>query len=336
MSTHDPSDAPGRLTRRQLLAGGAGLLGSLAAGGLLSRAWTQLGREDLVPGEPPDMVLEPEAWTTSPDRAALAVVGDNGSGGRQAMAVAEQMARSYREAPFGSVSLLGDICYYGPIGQRFPDVFVEPMRPLLDAGVTFELAIGNHDGGLFRGDARLAEVERTLERLGTPSRYYTVRRGPVDLFYLDSVGLVRAGERGPLDEPAVEQLAWLDRSLAEATGTWRVVCTHHPVWSSGIHGPTPILVDELQPLLADHGVDLLLAGHDHHYERTHAIEGTTHVVSGAGCKLTPVEPSRITARAASELEFVRLDATADRLVGRAIGVDGQDLDRFELVPRRQS
>ena len=336
MSTPESSDGPGGLTRRQLLAGGAGLLGSLFAGGLLSRAWTQLGREDLVPGEPPDLVLEPRAWTTSPDEAALAVLGDNGSGGRQAMAVAEQLARSYRSEPFGSVSLLGDICYYGPIDHRFDDVFVEPLGPLVQAEVSFELAVGNHDGQLFDGQPRLAEIEDVLELLGTPARYYHVRHGPVDLFYLDSVGLVRAGEDGPMDEAAHEQLAWLDRALGEATGTWRVVCTHHPVWSSGIHGPTPVLVDELQPILVDHQVDLVLAGHDHHYERTLPIRGVTHLVSGAGCKLTPVDPTEITVRAVSALQFVRLDATTERLTGRAIGIDGQELDRFRFTPRRRA
>ena len=335
MTTHDPSGDPRRLTRRQLVAGGAGLLGSMLAGGLLSRAWTQLGREDLVPGEPPELVLEPEAWTTSPDQVALAALGDNGSGGRQAMAVAEQLARSYRDEPFGSVSLLGDICYYGPIDRRFHDVFVEPLGPLLDAGVSFELAIGNHDGRLFLDEERLTEVEQTLRRLGTPGRYYTVRRGPVDLFYLDTVGLLRDNDLGELDLAAIEQLAWLDRALTASTAPWRIVCTHHPVYSSG-RGSTPLLVRELAPLLVEHDVDLVLSGHDHHYERTHPIDGVTQVISGGGCKLTPVEPTRITARAMSELEFVRLDVTTDRLVGRAVGVDGQELDRFRLTPRRRA
>lgn len=320
-------------TRRQLLAGGLGLVGAVAAAGGLDRALRQLGREDLVPGEPPSLELTPRAWRRSSDRLSFAVLGDNGSGGRQAMAVATRMARSYAQSPFGLVVLLGDICYYGPIAARFQDVFVAPLRPLIEAGVSFELAVGNHDGGLFGGDPRLVEVDNTLALLGTPARYYATTRGPVDFFHLDSVGLVRGIDGGRVDRVAAQQLDWLDRSLARATSRWRVVCSHHPVHSSGLHGPTAALVDVLEPLLVQHGVDLFLAGHDHHYERTVPIGGVTHVVSGAGCKVTPVHPRRSTVAAASTLQFMRIDVDDEWLDARAVGADGRILDRFSLRPR---
>ena len=92
----------------------------------------------------------------------------------------------------------------------------------------------------------------------------------------------------------------------------------------------PGLRAQLEPLLVRHHVDLYLAGHDHHYERTHPIEGITHVVSGGGCKLTPVDPRSFTAFGDSVLEFMRIDIDGDRLIGRAVGVDGAVIDRFEL------
>ena len=318
------------LTRRQLIAGGVGLVASAATGGLLTLSWRQLAREDLIPGEPPTLQLEPNGWATTHDRLTFAVIGDNGSGGRQAVAVAEQMARSYEDDPFGLVCLLGDICYYGPIARRFDDVFARPMRPLIDAGVRFELAVGNHDGGLFLGDERLSEVEETLALLGTPARYYTVRRGPADFFYLDSETLARPTPDG------IRQLEWLDDALGHANADWRIVCTHHPVYSSGIHGPTPRLVELLEPVLVRHRVDLVLAGHDHHYERTTPINGITHVVSGGGCKITPVDPRAFTAVAASRLHFLRMNIDGDRLLARAIAPHGGVLDRFELRATRRS
>lgn len=312
-----------QISRRQLLAGGLGALGTAVAGGGLTRAWWLLSREDLVPGSAPDIPLERNAWTTTDDAVSFAVIGDNGSGGRQAMEVAEAMALSYQEEPFGSVSLLGDICYYGPISRRFEDVFLRPMGPLIRAGVDFELAVGNHDGPLFFQEG-VPDVEATLRRLGTPGRFYAVRRGPVDFFYLDS-GLIVGNGAG-------EQLRWLDDALGRASAPWRIVCTHHPPYSSGTHGSARALQRRLVPRLARHDVDLVLAGHDHHYERTQPVDGITCVVSGGGCKLTPVHPRDFTAVATSTLQFMRFDVSRRRLTARSIGVDGEEIDRFELAP----
>lgn len=297
------------------------------SGVLLKEAWEQLGREDLIPGEPPNIQLAPRQWPTSPDELHFAAIGDNGSGGRQAMAVAEELARSYQEVPFGLLSMLGDIVYYGPISRRFEDVFLEPLGPMIEAGVRFEIAVGNHDGELFLGDERLEEVERTLDLLGTPARYYQTSHGPVDFFYLDSVAMVRR------DAAALRQVAWLDAALTGAGSTWRIVCLHHPVHSSGRHGPHPVLRELLEPVLVRHGVDLVLSGHDHHYERTVPIDGVTYVVSGAGCKLTPVDPEPFTAFAVSTLQFLRLHATRERLRVRSIGADGALLDEVVLAVR---
>lgn len=313
-------------TRRRVLGGVLAAGGTLATSTGLIRAWDQLRSEDLIPGEPVELALRPDRWHTTRDQLSFAAIGDCGSGGRKAVAVAEELARSYRAAPFSSVSLLGDICYYGPISQRFDEVFRRPFAPLIDAGLAFELAIGNHDGDLWFGEG-VADVEATLERLGTPSRYYAVTRGPVDFFYLDS-GTIASG--GPAGD---RQLQWLERSLAESSSRWTIVCLHHPLYSAGAHGSATEVSARLEPILVANGVDLVLAGHDHHYERSVPVHGITHIVSGAGCKLTPVGSRWHTAYAESTLQFLRIDVDGGRLQGRAVGVDGRRVDRFELTHR---
>ncbi len=129
------------------------------------------------------------------------------------------------------------------------------------------------------------------------------------------------------------QLEWLDDTLASSTSQWKIVALHHPVYSSGRHGSTTRLHETLEPILTRHRVDLVLAGHDHHYERTVPIDGITHIVSGGGCKTTKVHPKRFTATAASTLEFLRVDIDGDRLLGQAIQPSGDVLDRFELRAR---
>ncbi len=317
-----------RLNRRQFLAAAGGAAGAVGSGVLLSaHVWPLLKKEDLIPGEPPDLALEPAAWTTDADHVRLAAIGDNGSGGRQAMAVAQQMAATYQEHPFGLVALLGDISYYGNFEDRYEDVFRRPMAPLIDAGVGFELAIGNHDGDLRFSDEGLREIEAELRLLGTPSRYYTTTHGPADLFYLDS------SVPGVFGPDSSTQSEWLDDMLASATSQWRIVLLHHPLYSSGRHGSTFAARERLEPILRRHHVDLVLAGHDHHYERTHPQDGITYLVSGGGCKTTSVGRSPFTAAAAPILQFLLIDITGDRLTARCIGVDGDVVDRVELRAR---
>ena len=316
------------MNRREFLASGLGVVGTAAAGVTLGRGvWPLLAGEDLVPGAAPTVDLTPRAWQTTADRVSFAVLGDNGSGGRQAIAVAERMARTYGASPFGLVALLGDICYYGNFADRYDDVFRRPMAPLIDAGVGFELAIGNHDAELHHSDDGLAEIEAELRLLGTPGRYYTSSHGPADLFYLDSSvpGLFGADASG--------QIEWLDDALASSSNQWKIVALHHPPYSSGEHGSTPGFDDLLQPVLARNHVDLVLAGHDHHYERTRPLDGITYVVSGGGCKTTGVGRSDFTAVAESTLQFLHVDIDGDRLTGTSVRPDGSTADRFTLRAR---
>src|SRR5690606_8837512 len=126
--------------------------------------------------------------------------------------------------------------------DRYHDVFRRPMTPLIDAGVQFELAIGNHDAELHHSDEGLAQIEAELRLLGTPGRYYRTTHGPADFFYLDS------STPGVFGDAASDQLEWLDDELASSTNQWKIVALHHPPYSSGHHGSTPGFDEVLEPI----------------------------------------------------------------------------------------
>jgi hypothetical protein len=95
-------------------------------------------------------VSEPFAGPTLsvPNRAEtvkFAVLGDNGSGSAAQYEVANQMATLHRLFAFGLVIMLGDNFYGSQTPGELTRKFDRPYRALLDSGVTFQAAIGNHD-----------------------------------------------------------------------------------------------------------------------------------------------------------------------------------------------
>ncbi|WP_205609668.1 metallophosphoesterase family protein [Noviherbaspirillum galbum] len=67
-------------------------------------------------------------------------------------------------------------------------------------------------------------------------------------------------------EPYRAQLEWLARDLAQHKTRCTLAYFHHPRFSSGGHGDNP-QIDDMWRMLAQAGVDLVLAAHDHNYER---------------------------------------------------------------------
>jgi hypothetical protein len=317
------------MTRRGAIGLAVGAGATLLAGGSIRAFLYERLRwgEDFFPGIPPDIELEPEAWATTDLAITFAVLGDSGTGGRNQMDVARQMAHTYQQTPYGLVLHAGDISYYGSIDDRWEDVFVEPYGPLIDAGVGWELAIGNHEISENKSDYAVQEIEAQLRRFGKPGTYYSVVHGPMELFVLDTILPLDVGIRGP------EELAWLREALAASTARWKVALLHHPAYSSGKHGSRLEVREALQPLFVEHGVDIAFTGHDHHYERTTPQDGVTWIVSGAGAKRTRVGESDFTAHAEATLQFMLVHIDGDAMDVRAITTDGRVIDRVTLQAR---
>ena len=75
------------------------------------------------------------------------------------------------------------------------------------------------------------------------------------------------------------QKAWLEAELAAARSSpgvdWIVVCMHQVAISTGerSNGADLGVREDWLPLFDRHGVDLVVCGHEHHYERSHPIRG---------------------------------------------------------------
>jgi 3',5'-cyclic AMP phosphodiesterase CpdA len=130
-----------------------------------------------------------------------------------------------------------------------------------------------------------------------------------------------------------EQMKWLERDLAANPLPWKVIYMHRPPYSSGAHGSDTTLRNKLAPLLKKYGVQLVLSGHDHDYERMKPQDGTAFVVTGGGGVGTKsVGKSSFTAFSEDVIHFVYVEVTADELTLHAIDATGRKFDSM-VVPR---
>jgi hypothetical protein len=170
------------------------------------------------------------------------------------------------------------------------------------------LCIGNHELYDDEAGSRFARYFGYPDASGTLRPYGTMRWSNARFFFLNGM---HDWTQGP-------ERAWLEKALAdadhEAALFWRFVVVHHGAWSSGPHGENRKLDDAGIPeLLAKHGVDLVLSGHDHVYERGSAA--LKYVISGGGgAKLYTIDhPIAASRKAEASYHFVEMRTSANRL-----------------------
>jgi hypothetical protein len=254
-----------------------------------------------------------------PDSLKFAVIGDSGTGTRSQVEIGQRMAEARGAFPFELVLMLGDNLYGSESPSSFRKKFEEPYKPLLDAGVKFYAALGNHD-----------EREQVNYKLFNMNgqRYYSFKapKEDVKFFALESDYMDR------------KQLDWLERELDNSREDWKIVFMHHPIYSSGgRHGSDVALREVLEPLFLKHGVTLVLAGHEHFYERLKPQKGIHYITEGASAKLRRGnirDNSALTARGFdTDYSFMVMEIDGDQLHFQTISRRGDTVDSG-VIPRR--
>jgi 3',5'-cyclic AMP phosphodiesterase CpdA len=243
------------------------------------------------------------------DSLKFAVLGDFGTGEREQFEVGDRLWTAHAAFPFELVLALGDNMYGRQQPQDFVSKFERPYARLLEAGVRFQAALGNHD--------RPENRNYPAFNMGG-QRYYTFARPGARFVVLDTNQL----------DP--KQVAWAEETLARATEAWKIVYFHHPLYSDGgRHGSNVELRVVLEPLLVRHGVRVVFAGHEHIYERTTPQRGITHFVAGSGGQLRrgDVRPSAMTAASFDQDQaFMLVEIAGDQLFFQAISRSGATVD----------
>jgi 3',5'-cyclic AMP phosphodiesterase CpdA len=231
----------------------------------------------------------------------------------------------------------GDLTGTGSRKGDWTEEFFPGMNGLLGR-VTMYPVLGNHEQ-----DARHYYKYMSLPQ---PEYYYSFSQGDADFFMLDTNRNVA---------PDSEQYEWLDQALRKSDARWKFVVHHHPPYSSdeNDYGDTwkgrgtrgDVRARKLATLYDKYGVDLVLNGHIHSYERTWPVEGGRVVddggviytiTGGGGGGLETPGPSRPsfnnTVRRGHHYCMVRVNG--DTLEFFAYDLDNRLFDHMRIDKRR--
>jgi hypothetical protein len=248
-----------------------------------------------------------------PNSVRFAVMGDMGTGQKPQFELAGKLLEYRQKFTFEFVIMLGDNLYDDDGGGDalggYASRFELPYKALLDAGVLFYAALGNHD--------------KPNERFYKPfnmngQQYYTYKKGNVRFFVLDSNSM----------DP--RQLAWLEKELQNSGSDWKICYFHHPLYSSAaFHGSSTELRRVLEPLLVKYGVQAIFAGHDHVYERVIPQKGIQYFTEGASGSLRKGNLRKKGMTAAGydqDRSFMLVEVAGDELSFQTISRTGQTVD----------
>ena len=265
--------------------------------------------------------------TTSPVKLSLplkegslrfAAIGDTGTGSSKQHEVGEMMAQYHVGFPFEFVLMMGDNLYGSEKPYDYEKKFAVPYKKLLDDKVKFYASLGNHDLAL----------QVNYEHFNMEGKeYYRFKKGNVAFYALNS---------NYMDK---KQVAWLESELAKDTSEWKVCFFHHAPYSSAkAHGSDAQLREVVEPIFVKYGVDVVLTGHDHVYERIKPQKGIHYFVTGAGGKLRSGDidrSSQLTAKAYDrDMHFMLFEVFDDQMHFQTITRTGETIDTG-IITRKQ-
>ena len=256
------------------------------------------------------------APTTATDTLRFIAFGDSGVPTAANAHIAALLARR-------SVDLIvhtGDVVYPGGEEVFYDQVVFTPYAATL-AGTPLFPSMGNHDVKTAGGAPYLANWSLPTNPAGD-ERYYAFGWGNALFVSINTEDPYTAGS---------PQHTFIESTLASAASNgyaWIIAYMHRgPYSSSTAHGENPTAIAHLVPLFEAYGVQLVLSGHDHCYERTVPMGGVTYVVTGGGGNsLYGVGASAYTAFSISAHHLVEVTISGSTLRIDALAADGSLLD----------
>ena len=236
--------------------------------------------QDLA-GDDADHFFETAPLAGTPQPLRIWVLGDSGTANPTVATVRDAYVTYTGSVHTNLWLMLGDNAYPNGDDVDYQAALFDMFPGMLRTSVLWP-TLGNHDVISSDPDTETGPYFEMFslptggEVGGIPSgseAYYSFDYANVHFVVLDSNDILRL-LGGPM-------LGWLDNDLASTTQPWIVAYWHHPPYSKGFHDSDNTVVDQhlvamrelAVPILEDHGVDLVLTGHSHSYERSFLIDG---------------------------------------------------------------
>ena len=263
------------------------------------------------------------------------VVGDSGDGAPVETGIAQEMAAE-------NASLLlhvGDLAYESGTFAQYELYYFDVYRDLMKHLPFFPVP-GNHDYYTNQAAAfvDVHSVPASGVAAGDQGRYYSFDWGPVHFIAIDS--------NQPLNEAVTgtgKMLQWVSDDLSKTRQLWRIAYFHHTPFPTGHHLGDPqcaLALQALVPILEQQGVQLVLNGHEHGYERSRARRGGAFVDAGAGTIYVTtagggsvmqfVQPTQDIPIAVSIPHYLRINVNGPDLSVTAVGANGTVIDSFAI------
>ncbi len=206
------------------------------------------------------------------------VIGDSGTANSNARAVRDAFKTWSASKPADFMLMLGDNAYNNGTDLEYQSAVFDTYPELLRQ-LPLWPTLGNHDG--YSADSQtqtgpyydIFDLPKNAEAGGLESfteAYYSFDYGNIHFVVLDSYDSDRT--------PNGNMLQWLESDLAMNDKPWLIGVWHHPPYTKGSHDSDTEggLIDMRQnalPILEAWGVDLVLSGHSHTYERSYLVDG---------------------------------------------------------------
>jgi hypothetical protein len=210
-------------------------------------------------------------------------IGDLGTGDREPEKVREAYMKFRRDHHTDVWLMLGDIAYYSGKDEEFQKgIFGDTYKYMMRNTVIWPTP-GNHDmrsadsqtesGPYYDVFTVPTEGEAGGEPSGTEA-YYSFNYGDIHFISMDSEDSPR--------QVFGDMAKWLEKDLQMDDHKWKIVFFHHPPYTKGTHnsdmdldsrGRMKEMRENFLPILEAYGVDLVLSGHSHIYERSYLIKG---------------------------------------------------------------
>lgn len=218
------------------------------------------------------------------------IVGDSGTGKTRQYEVRDAML-GWCSGTLPDLYLhMGDMAYTSGTDSQFQNNFFVPYQDLLRNTVCWP-TMGNHEGYTSTSATQTGAyydayvLPKDAEAGGLPSgteAYYSFDYANVHFVVLDSHQTSR--------EPNGAMLTWMKNDIAATNQEWLIAFWHHPPYTKGSHdsdteGNLIDMRENALPLLEAAGVDLVLGGHSHIYERSFLVNGAYETPSTAAGKI---------------------------------------------------